>query len=246
MGRNLVLTESGRSVYRYADEIFSLGRDLCNELNGKPTGHDLRLEIGVADVLPGWIVYRLLEPVLPLSQSVKVICHDDKTERLMTRLVLNELDVVLSDVPVSPLIKGAAHTHLLGESGVSFLAAPRIACALSPPISEIVGPAPFILPMDGTALRRSFEIWCDQQQIRPTVHCEVSDCDLFEVFATGGAGIIVVPTIIEVRIRRQFKLHTLGRVDEIRERYFAISTERKISHPGVMAIANSARRNLFG
>jgi len=245
VGRNLVLTDSGKVVYRYADEIFSLGRDLCATLQGQQVGSISRLEVGVADVLPRWIVYQLLEPALHLSEDIQLVCHDDKTERLLSRLALNELDVVLSDVPAGPLIKVRAHNHLLGECGISFLGAPKLAKLYRRGFPKSMDQAPFLLPAEGTALRRSLDEWFEVEQIRPIVRGEIGDCDLFEVFAHAGAGIFAAPTIIERRIRRQFTLHVLGRVQSIRERYFAISTERKLKNPAVIAISEAARSKLF-
>jgi LysR family transcriptional activator of nhaA len=247
VGRNLMLTESGKLVYRYADEIFSLGRDLCATLQGQAGKRMSRLEVGVADVLPRWIVFQLLQPALQMSgpESVQLICHDDKTERLLSRLVLNELDVVLTDVPAGPLIKVRAYNHLLGDCGVSFLAADTMAKGYRKRFPESLDQAPFLLPMEGTALRRSLDEWFDAQGIQPSVRCEISDCDLFEAFGHGGAGVFVVPIVIEMRIRRQFRVQVIGRVESIRERYYAISTERKLKNPGVIAISDAARSRIF-
>jgi len=245
VGRNLVLTESGNVVYRYADEIFSLGRDLTATLQGQAVGSMARIEVGVADVLPRWIVYQLIEPALRLPQPIQLVCHDDKTERLLSRLARNELDVVLSDVPAGPLIKVRALNHLLGDCGVSFLGSPKLAAAYRRGFPQSLDQAPFILPLQGTTLRRSLEEWFDAEKIRPLIRCEIGDRDLFEAFGHGGAGIFVAPRIIEQRIRRQFTLQVLGRVETIREKYYAISTERKLKHPAVIAISEAARKQLF-
>lgn len=245
VGRNLVLTESGHIVYRYADEIFSLGRDLCDTLQGQPVGSMTRIEVGVADVLPRWIVYQLIEPAMRLPEPIQLICHDDKTERLLSRLALNELDVVLSDVPAGPLIKVRAFNHLLGDCGVSFLGSPKVVSAYRRGFPKSLDQAPFILPLQGTTLRRSLEEWFDKVGVRPTVRCEIGDRDLFEVFGHAGAGVFAAPTVIEKRICRQFRLQVLGRVDTVREKYFAITTERKLKNPAVIAISEAARKQLF-
>jgi LysR family transcriptional regulator, transcriptional activator of nhaA len=242
VGRNLVMTDSGKTVYRYADEIFTLGRDLCATLEGRPGARMLRLEVGVADVLPRWVVYQLLQPALQLSEPVQLICHDDKTERLLSRLVLNELDVVLTDVPASPLVKARVYNHILGECGISFLASTKLAKIYRRGFPKSLDQAPFLLPMEGTALRQSLDEWFIAEGIQPVVRCEVGDCDLFEVFAHAGTGVFAAPTILEERIRRQFAVQVVGRETSIREKYFAISTERKIKHPAVIAISEAARR----
>ena len=245
VGRNLVLTEQGKRVYRYADEIFSLGRELQATLEGYPEGRMSRLEVGVSDVLPRWIVYLLLQPALKLAEQVQLICHDDKTERLLSRLMLNELDVVLTDMPAGPLVKLRAYNHLLGDCGVSFLASTKLANKFRRGFPKSLDQAPFLLPMEGTSLRRSLDEWFSEQGIRPIVRCELGDRDLFEVFAAGGAGVFATPTILEQRIRRQFDVRVIGRAEAIREQYFAISTERKLKHPGVIAISEAARGQLF-
>lgn len=242
VGRNLVLTDAGRIVYRYADEIFSLGQDLRSALAGTGEGRALRLEVGVADVLPRWIVFQLLEPAMRLPEPVQLVCHDDKTDRLLSRLALNELDVVITDVPAGPLTKIRAYNHLLGECGISFLAAKPLVNQLRRGFPKSLDRAPFILPMEGTALRKSLDEWFSTNSLRPQVLCEIGDCDLFEVFGHAGLGIFVAPTILERRIQKQFAVNVLGRVESLREKYYAVSTERKLKHPAVLAISEAARR----
>ncbi len=246
IGRNLVLTDQGRVVYRYADEIFSLGRELQDTMAGRPTGHGLRLDVGVADVLPRLIVYRLLEPALHLNEPVQLVCHDDKTELLLARLAMNQLDVVLSDVSVSPTVKVRAFNHLLGECGVSFLGSAELVAKYRRGFPQSLEGAPFLLPADGTALRRLLDQWFNTEDIRPMIVGEFGDYDLFEVFGQVGAGIIAIPTVVEVETLRQNRLRLLGRVDSIREQFFAISIERKLKHPAVVAISEVARQKLFG
>ena len=246
VGRNLVLTESGKMVYRYADEIFALGRDLQDALiDGRLDGRMTRLEVGVSDVLPRWIVYLLLQPALELTDQIQLICHDDKTERLLSRLALNELDVVLTDMPAGPLVKIRAYNHLLGDCGVSFLSSAKLSGKYRRGLPKSLDQAPFLLPLEGTALRRSLDEWFAQNGIRPIIRCEVGDRDLFEVFAEAGAGVFATPTILEQRIRRQFDVQVVGRAEGIREKYYAISTERKLKHTGVIAISEEARKQLL-
>lgn len=242
VGRNLVPTDAGREVYRYADEIFALGQDLCAILEGGTNRRLSRVEVGVADVLPRWIVYQLLMPALQLPEPIQLICHDDKTERLLTRLALNELDVVLTDVPAGPLVKIRAYNHLLGECGISFLASTKLAKAYRRGFPKSLDRAPFLLPMEGTALRRSLDEFFHAQGVQPIIRCEVGDCDLFEAFAHGGIGIFAAPTVLEQQLRRQFAVQVVGRVEAVRERYYAVSTERKLKHPAVVAISEAARK----
>lgn len=245
VGRNLVLTETGRTVYRYADEIFSLGRELQGTLNGLPLGRLQQLVVGVVDVLPRSIVYRLLEPVLHLPEPVQLICHDGKTEQLLARLALNELDIILSDVPATPLVKVRAFNHLLGECGVSFLAAADMASAYRRNFPTSLDGAPFLLPMEGTSLRRSIDQWFESHEMHPMVRGEFGDWDMFEIFGQAGVGIFAVPRVVEEEVKRQYRVRLVGRIESLHERYFAISVERRLKHPAVVAITDAARRELF-
>jgi LysR family transcriptional activator of nhaA len=246
VGRNLVLTESGRVAYRYAEEIFSLGREMQETMEGRTTGRAPRLMVGIADVLPKLIVYRLLEPALHLPEPVQLICHDGKTDHLLARLALNELDIVLSDVPASPLVKVRAFNHLLGECHVSLLGSDELVAAHRRGFPSSLDGAPFLLPAQGTSLRRSLDQWFESQGICPLVKGEFGDYDLFEVFAQAGAGIVAIPSILERETQQQHHLRLLGRVESIREQFFAISVERKLKHPAVVAISEAARNKVFG
>jgi len=245
VGRNLVLTETGQTVYRFADEIFSLGRELQDTLEGKSPNHARRLVVGVADVLPRMIVYRLLEPVIHLPEPVQLICHDDKTEKLLARLAINELDVVLSDVPASPFVKVRAFNHLLGECSVSIMGSAALVAKYRRGFPASLNGAPFLLPMEGSSLRRSLDQWFHTEGIRPTVRAEFSDCDLFEVFGSAGTGLFAIPTIAEPGVQQHHRLRLLGRIESIKERFFAISVERHLKHAAVVAITDTARQRVF-
>lgn len=245
VGRHLVLTETGQVVFRYAEEIFSLGRELQETLGGGAPKRPRKLVVGIADVLPRMIVYRLLEPVLRLPEPVQLICYDDKTEKLLARLAVNELDVVLSDVPASPLLKIRAFNHLLGECPVSFIASEALVDQYRPGFPESLDGAPFLMPMEGSSLRRALNQWFDSLGIRPMIRGEFGDCDLFEVFGSVGIGIFAIPSVVEESVLQQHRVRVLGRIDSIKERFFAISVERRLKHSAVVAITNAARNQLF-
>lgn len=245
VGRHLVLTATGHTVYRYAEEIFSLGRELQDTLSGNPPEHGRRLVVGVADVLPRIIVYRLLEPVLKLAEPVRLVCHDDKTELLLARLAINEVDVVLSDVPASPFVKVRAFNHLLGECPVSIMGSTALVGKYRRGFPGSLNGAPFLLPMEGSSLRRSLDQWFNSEGIRPLVRGEFGDCDLFEVFGSAGAGLFAIPTIVEDSVQQQYRVRLLGRIASIKERFFAISVERRLKHAAVVAITDAARQQLF-
>lgn len=246
VGRNLVLTDTGRMVYRYADGIFSLGRELIDALKGQPRGRPERLVVGVVDVLPKLIAYRLLEPALLLPGQVQVICHEDKAERLFAELSVQALDLVLADEPPGPAVKVRVYNHLLGECGISFFAIADLARSYRRRFPRSLDGAPFVLPTRNTSLRRSLEEWFDRERIRPAVRGEFEDSALLLVFGQTGSGIFAMPTAIEKEVQRQHGVRVIGRVDSIRERFYAISTERKLKQPGVVAITEAAREKLFG
>lgn len=246
VGRNLALTETGRLVYRYADDIFTLGRDLLDTVQGRPTGRPLRFNVGVADVLPKLVAYRLLEPALHLAEQVQLVCHEGSPPELLTRLAVYELDLVLSDSPIGPDVKVRAFNHLLGECGVSIFGSGKLAARYRRRFPKSLDGAPFIFPTANTALRRAMEHWFDGEDIRPSVLGEFEDSALLKVFGQAGVGLFAAPTVIETEVRRQYGVKVVGRLDSVRERFYAISVEKKVKHPAVLAIADEARQKLFG
>jgi LysR family transcriptional activator of nhaA len=245
-GRNLVLTEVGRVVYRYADDIFSMGRELLDTLKDRPTGRPVRLAVGVADVLPKLIAYRLLAPALSLPDPVQMVCREDKPERLLAELAVHGLDIVLSDAPVDASVRVRAFSHLLGECGVSLFATPRQAVLYRKGFPGSLEGAPFLLPTDNTILRRSLDQWFATQGIRPRVVGEFDDRALLKAFGQAGAGIFPAPAAIEKEVQRRYGVSVVGRIETVRERFYVISVERKLKHPAVVAITEAARGKLFG
>ncbi len=245
VGRNLVLTETGQLVLRYADEIFSLGQELTDVLQGRPTGTPLRFLVGVADVLPKLICYRLLEPALHLPEPVQMMCDEGNLDQLLTELTEHRLDIVLSDSPVSPTVSRRAYSHLLGECGATVFGTTKLAQKLRPKFPESLHGMPFLLPGENTALRRSLDHWFDSQGIKPRITGEFSDSALLKAFGQAGVGSFVAPSAIAEEVRRQYRVLPIGELPEIRERFYAISVERKLKHPAVVAISKTARGQLF-
>jgi LysR family transcriptional activator of nhaA len=244
-GRHLVPTEIGRVVYRYADEIFSLGRELMDTLKDRPTGRPVRLVVGIADAVSKLIAYRLLAPALALPEPVHVVCREDTPERLLADLAVHGLDLVLSDAPVPPAVRVRAFSHLLGDCGVTVFAAPPRVAALRRTFPQSLGGAPFLLPADGTALRRGLDAWFESQGIRVSVVGEFDDSALMKTFGQAGMGAFAAPSAIEREVQRQYGVRVVGRIDAVRERFYAISVERRIKHPAVAAISEQARTRLF-
>lgn len=244
-GRNLEPTDLGRLVFRYADEIFSLGREMMDTIRGRPVAGPLSLKAGVVDVLPKLIVRRLLEPALHLPEQVKLVCHEDKEDALLAELAMHTLDVVLSDTPLRAGLSVKAYSHLLGECGITFFAVEKLALELRKKFPHSLHEAPMLLPMEMTALRGGLERWFATLGIRPAIAGEFDDNALLNVFGQEGDGVFVAPTVVEQEVMRQHQVQIIGRTQAVKERYYAISVERIIKHPAVAAILEAARHDLF-
>ena len=244
-GRHLALTDAGHLVYRYADEIFRVGRELQETLAGRPSGSPLRFTVGVADAMPKLLAYRLLEPALGGAEPVRLVLREDKPDRLLADLAVHALDLVLSDTPAAPTMNVRAYNHALGECGITLFGAPSLAKDYRRPFPQSLDGAPFLLPTDNTTLRRSLEQWFASHRVHPEVVAEIEDSAVLKVFGQRGVGLFAAPSVIEREVQRQYAVHVVRRIDAVRERFYAISVERKISHPAVLAITNAARRDIF-
>lgn len=244
-GRRLVLTEMGRTVFSYAEDIFTLGRELMDVVKSRPVGRPLRLDVGVVDVMPKVVVQTLLEPALHLRESVRIVCREATSDVLLGRLATHELDVVLSDSPVDPSVKIRAYSHRLGECGVIFVAGRNMAARYRHKFPQSLNGAPMFLPTDNTALRRNLNFWFESKGIRPIVLGEFEDYALLRAFGETGQGVFPLPAVVETQVRKQKALNTIGATDEVQTQFYAISSERKLQHPAVVAIRNAARHQLF-
>jgi LysR family transcriptional regulator, transcriptional activator of nhaA len=245
-GRGLELTELGRVVFRYAEEIFSLGRELLDTVRGRVTSRPLRLVVGIVDVLPKAIVRLLLEPARKLDQPVRLMCREDRPlEEFLAELATYSLDVVLSDTPVEPGVQVRAFNHLLGECGTSFLADRRLVASHRRGFPRSLDGAPLLLPGPKSTIRRALDQWFYAQELRPAILGDFDDPALMNLFGEDGVGIVAAPTVLEGELRRRHHLEIVGRVETVRQRFYAISVERKLKHPAVIAICESARAELF-
>jgi LysR family transcriptional activator of nhaA len=246
-GRRLVLTEVGQLTFRYAEEIFGLGRELLDTVKGRPGVGPLRLVVGVSQAIPKLVARRLLEPAwaLPGPQPVRLVCLEDRPERLLAELASMHIDLVLSDAPVPPSTAVRAFNHVLGECGVSICARKDLAKAHRKGFPGSLADAPMLFPTEGTNLRRALELHFDQRDIRPRVVSEFEDSALLKAFGQDGAGLFPVPTAIEEDVCRQYDVEVVGRLPEVRERFYAISVERRLRNPAVLAICTTARERVF-
>jgi LysR family transcriptional activator of nhaA len=204
------------------------------------------LVVGIADVVPKLVARRLLEPALQSPEAVRLVCREDKPDRLFAELAVHNLDVVLSDAPVGPSIRIRAFSHLLGECGVTFLATPELAAAHKRKFPKSLDGAPLLLPTETTALRRALDHWFGARGVRPKVVGEFDDSALLTECGETGLGIFPVPSVVADTVKRTYAVHFVGNADPVRERFYAISVERKLTHPAVVAISEEARHRLFG
>ncbi len=244
-GRGLIPTEVGRVVYRYADEIFNLGQEMFEALKGRPTGQSLRLRIGVADVLPKTIAFKLICPALHLGETVQIACYEDRVDRLLASLVLHELDIVFSDAPIPASMGIRAFSHFLGECHVSIVGNPKLARQYRKKFPHSLDRAPFLLPLLGTALRSSMDRWFEASGIAPVICGEFEDSALLKAFGNEGVGLFAVPQVILDQVVRDYHVQPVGDILEIKESFYALSMERKLKHPAVGAIVDAAKNNFF-
>jgi LysR family transcriptional activator of nhaA len=245
-GRQLVLTESGRVVFRYADEIFGLGREMLDTLRDRPVGRPLRVTVGIADVVPKLVAERVLAPAMALAGPVRLVCKEDKPDRLLADLALHELDVILTDAPANPSVKVRAFNHVLGESGIAFFGREDLANKYRRGFPGSLAGAPMLLPTENTALRRSLDAWLDANGVRPNVVGEFEDSALLKVFGLRGAGVFPASLAVAREVEEQYEVKPIGEVPRVRERLYAVTVERRIKHPAVVAICEAAKSVVFG
>ncbi len=239
-GRNLALTDVGRLVYQYADEIFAVGQDLKDALDGRRGARERQLVVGIADAVPKFVAHRVLEPVLTSADPVRLMCRFDKPDRLLTDLGLHHLDIVLADSPLTPALDIRAYNHLLGESRVTFFGAARFA-VLRRGFPKSLQGRPFLLPLKGTTLRQSLDRWFEEQRIQPRIVGEFEESELLRTFGETAIGLFAAPTVIRAAVCEHYKVEPVGELEGISERFYVISVERRINNAAVLAIMRHAR-----
>ncbi len=241
VGRNLELTETGRLALSYADEIFTLGDELEDSLRQGSAERPQLLKVGIAEVVPKTIAYRLLEPAYNMGEPLRMLCKENTLESLLAELALNRLDLVLADGPVPPGLGVRGFNHALGESGVSFVASPSIAKSLQANFPACLDGAPLLIPSEINLMHVRLLQWFDKQNIHPQIMGEFDDSALMKTFGQAGVGAFIVPTAIADEVVNQYGVELIGSIQDVREQFFAITAERRIANPAVVAITESAR-----
>ncbi|PLK49767.1 transcriptional activator NhaR [Uliginosibacterium sp. TH139] len=245
-GRKLELTEAGKTVFSFADEIFSLGAEMEQVLRTEtPSGRAIEFRVGVADALSKSIVYHLLEPAMRLPEPVRIVCREWKLDSLMAELATHRLDLVIADSPIPTGLSVKAYNHKLGRSGQSFFAAPQLAARCTGSFPATLNGMPMLMHGDDSEVQKQLDRWLESEHLYPNVAGVFDDSALLKAFGREGHGIFAAPTILEAEIISQHGVKLLGRTAAIWQDFYAISIERRITHPCVLAICNAARGELF-
>ncbi|MBU6303351.1 MAG: LysR family transcriptional regulator [Verrucomicrobia bacterium] len=240
-GRSLMLTEFGRLIFGYADEIFTLGNEILRATKQAPTARSIRLNAGVVDSFPKLMSFEILRPIFEHHPPVQLTCHEGKLPDLLAQLTTHRIDVVLADEPASPGAAGKVFSHLLSTSDVSFCAMPSVAAGLHGKFPENLDGAPALLPTPNCTLRRELESWFRKTGITPKVVAEFEDAALTKIVATKGLGFIAIPTSIVPEAIERNGFIQLGRAKDLQTSFFAITAERRLTHPAILAITHQSR-----
>lgn len=241
-GRSLVLTEAGKLALDYADEMFALSAELEAMIKHSPRGRPAEFRVGVSDAVPKSLACRLLQPAIEGEHATRIVCREWQLDRLLGQLAIHQLDLVISDGPIPPSYSVRAYNHRLVDSGLSFLAAPGLATSESAPFPECLNALPLLLPGEDSTVRASLEPWFERRRIRARIAGEFDDAALMAAFGRAAIGAFPVPTIAEEEFTAQGDLVVIGRTQEVVASYYAISVERRVTHPCVLAITQSAQR----
>ena len=240
MGRHLELTETGRLVFEHADRMFGAAEDLKAALRDRPLGLQPPFRVGVADVVVKSLAWRMLAPAMQLQPPPRLFCREGRLADLLAELAVHRLDLVLSDRPMPATLNVVGFNHLLGESGVSFLATPELAARLGPRFPQCLHEAPLLLPGEDSAMRLRLLQWFDGLGLAPRVVGDIEDSGLLKAVGEAGLGAFPMPTVVVARVQRQFRVVEVGRTQDVLEQVYAISAERRSTHPAVLAIGQSA------
>jgi len=245
VGRKLELNDAGRTVYAYADQIFTLGEELEEVMRFRPGGSALQFRVGVADAVPKAIAYLLLETALKLPEPVRIVCREGKLHPLLADLAIHRLDIVIADSALPGNVNVRGYSHLLGESSTSFFATAALARQYKKNFPHSLDGAPFLLPGEDAAVRPKLLRWFEKENIRPQIAGEFDDGALLNAFGEAGTGIFAAPSAVAKRLKQQLGVQQIGQTNDIIEQFFAISVERRLTHPAVLAIQSAARESLI-
>ncbi|MFZ1325123.1 MAG: transcriptional activator NhaR [Candidatus Contendobacter sp.] len=246
VGRGLELTETGQRIFSYADEIFALGDELLEVALDQTVRKSLPFRVGIANSVPKSLAYRVVEPALRLAEPVRLLCREGRLAPLLAEMAVHHLDLVIADQPMPNHLNVRGYSHFLGESDLTVFAAPQLAQSLAGTFPASLNRAPFLLPGDDVALRPDLLHWFEAQRLYPHIVGEFEDSALLKAFGQAGAGLFVAPTAIADYVIRQYTVQAVGRIEAVTERLYAITTERRLLHPAIVAVVKATQREFFG
>jgi len=244
-GRRLGLTEMGHLVFKYAEDIFATGQELLNTVKSQGNGHPTRLVVGIADAVPKPLATQLLKSALKLYRPTRLICQEDKLRQLLTDLMAHRSDLVIADTPTPSSIKEHTYSHPLGESGVTLFATAKLATRYRRGFPQSLNGAPLLLPTSNAMLRRLVDQWLVNHGLQPNVVGEFDDSATLKAFGQDGYGIFPGVSVIEKEICRQYRVQVVGQLDSLKQHFYAITVERRLKHPAVLALVRTARQELL-
>lgn len=245
-GRNLEVTDAGRKVLSYADEIFSIGDELIEAIHDQRTKKSTPLKVGIADSVSKLVAYRLLEPALELVEPIRLICREGRLVPLLAELSVNRLDMIIADRPMPNHLNVRGFNHLLGESQLTVFGAPSLIKKLANDFPSCLDQAPFLMPGEDAAIRSKLEQWLGNNNLHPIINGEFDDSALMKSFGQAGVGLFAAPSTNAAHICEQYKVQPIGKIDAVVEQVYMITTERQVKHPAIMAISEKGREDLFG
>ena len=246
VGRSLELTEMGRRIFSYADEIFALGNELLEVALDQKARKSLPFRVGIADSVPKSVAYRVVEPALRIEEPVRLICREGRLAPLLAEMAIHHLDLVIADRPMPTNLNVRGYSHLLGESDLTVFAALTLAQSLAGTFPALLDKAPFLLPGEDVAMRPKLIQWFEGQDLYPRIVGEFDDSALLKAFGQAGAGLFAAPTAITDYVCRQYTVQAVGRIDSVTEQLYAITTERRLLHPAIVAVVQATQREFFG
>jgi LysR family transcriptional activator of nhaA len=244
-GRGRLLTDLGRDVLRHAERVFGSAQNLVDHLNGRRLDDAATIAVGIPDVMSRLVAHRLMAPLYDRRPALTIDCRGSNFEDLLSDLAVSRFDVILSHTPMASHVRIKAFNHKLGESELTVFAKQEVAEERRAGFPASLEGLPMLLPVAGTELRRSLDQWFDQHRVAPLVVGEFSDSALMKEFGAGGAGAFVAPSVVEAKVCKQYSVEPIGRLADLHEQFFAITTNKRIVHPGVSLIIDAARAHVF-
>lgn len=241
VGRGLAITDTGRIVEQYADEIFNLGAELTQRVKNESLGAPVVFNVGIVNSIPKLIAYRTLKPVMRMMESMKISCYEDSLESLLAQLAIHKLDLVLSDRPIPSSVNVQAYNHELGASPLSIFGSPDLIEKHPQGFPECLNNAPMLMPVKEHALRRNLSDWFEVNGLKQNIVADFDDSALLKVFGEAGEGFFPAPNVMRNEVESIYGVQHVGIVDGVMERFYLISPERKLKHPAVLRIIEAAR-----